>query len=383
MKSEELGSLSSDERYMRRALALAARARGATRPNPMVGAVIVAGGPRRTARGRRIVGEGFHRRAGGPHAEITALRAAGRRARGATLYVTLEPCCHTGRTPPCVPAIVKAGIRRVVAAMPDPNPVVGGRGLRRLRAARVATRVGVRAADAEALNPCYLTWRRLGRPFVTVKVAQSLDGKIATRTGASRWISGPAARRYAHTLRAQADAILVGVRTVLRDDPRLTVRAAGGRRPAAARPPLKVVLDATLRTPPTARVLRGGRALLATTAAAPAGRRRALAARGAEVIVFPGRGGLVNLPAVLRHLARREITSLVIEGGGEVIASALKARAVDRWVAIVAPMLIGGREAPTAVAGPGVSSLRQAVPLTVTACRRLGRDLIIEARINH
>jgi len=361
--------MSADERFMRVALGLAARARGQTRPNPMVGAVVVRGG--------RIVGTGYHRRAGQPHAEVLALQAAGQRAHGATLCVTLEPCRHIGRTPPCVPAITAAGVRRVVAAMEDPNPRMRGRGLRALRAAGVATHVGVLRAEAERLNDVYLTWRRRRRPFVTVKVAQSLDGKIATVTGQSRWISGPAARRYVHALRGSVDAIAVGIRTVLADDPRLTVR---GR--AVVRPPLKVVVDSMLRTPPTARLLAGGGpVLIATTARASSARRRALEARGAEVLVLPSRAGHVDLRALLRSLAHREIAHLLLEGGGELIAAALRDRLVDRWIAIIAPTLVGGRAAPTPVGGAGIRTLRQAVPVQVTAWSRLGDDLVVEGRI--
>lgn len=362
-----------DARYIRLALQLAARARGRTRPNPMVGAVVV-------SRAGRLVGAGYHRRAGGPHAEILALRAAGRQARGGTLYVTLEPCRHTGRTPPCVPALVSAGLRRVVVAMADPNPRMRGRALRALARAGIATRLGVRRAEAERLNPVYLTWRRLGRPFVTVKVAQSLDGKIATRTGRSRWISGPAARRYARQLRASADAILVGAGTVLADNPRLTLHKRKG--PLLKAVPCKVIVDSTLRTPPTARLFRGGgQVLIATTAAAPAARRRALAARGAELLVLPRRPGGVDLRALCRRLARREITHLLVEGGGTLIASLLRDRLVDRWIAIIAPRLIGGRQAPTPVDGAGVASVRQAVPVRVTAWRRLGDDFVIEGQV--
>jgi len=365
-----------DVRYMRLALELAWRAHGQTRPNPMVGAVVVRGG--------RVVGAGYHRRAGAPHAEVVALRAARRQARGATLYVTLEPCRHTGRTPPCVPAILASGIRRVVAAMEDPNPRMQGRSLRELRAAGVQTRVGLLAAQARALNEIYLTWMTRHRPFVTVKVAHSLDGKIATRAGHSRWLSGPAARAWVHQLRAQVDAIAVGVRTVLADDPRLTCRAArpSHRLGAPIRPPLRVVVDSRLRTPLTARVLRGrAPVLIATTRRASMARRRQLEALGADVVMLPARGGRVDLRGLMDELARREVTHLLIEGGGELIASALTARLVDRWISIVAPTLVGGRAAPTALGGDGVAHLRHATPLDVTAWRRVGRDLVIEARV--
>ncbi|OGX38520.1 MAG: riboflavin biosynthesis protein RibD [Omnitrophica WOR_2 bacterium RIFCSPHIGHO2_02_FULL_68_15] len=363
-----------DDRFMGMALALAARAQGQTRPNPMVGAVVVRHG--------RVVGIGYHHRAGWPHAEVLALRTAGARARGAVLYVTLEPCRHTGRTPPCVPAIVAAGVRRVVAAMPDPSPRMRGRGLRALRAAGLAVRAGVCRAEAQRLNEVYLTWRRRLRPFVTVKVAQSLDGKIATVTGDSRWITGPAARRVAHALRGSVDAIMVGVRTVLADNPRLTVRKGTLAQASLFRPPLKVVVDSTCRTPTTARLLTGGDpVLIATTTRAPSARRRALAARGAEILVLPSRDGQVDLRALLRALARREITHLLLEGGGELIAAALRDRLVDRWIAFLAPSLIGGRAAPTPVGGAGIRALRQAVPVRVIAWSCVGDDLMVEARI--
>lgn len=376
---------------MRMALQLAARARGATRPNPMVGAVVVRGG--------RVVGSGYHRRAGQPHAEILALSAAGARARGATLYVTLEPCRHFGRTPPCVPAILASGIRRVVVAMADPNPQMRGQSLRRLRAAGVETRAGVLAQEAQALNEVYVTWRRKHRPFVTVKVAHSLDGKIATRTGQShwpegrgaaisarrsQWIASPAARRYVHVLRRQVDAIMVGVGTVLADDPRLTVRTRGSWivNRGSKEQPLRVVVDSRLRTPPTARLFQGAApVLIATTASAPVARRRALEAKGAEVRIFPRRGGGVDLRALLETLARRQVTHLLVEGGGTLIAGFLEARLVDRWISIVAPRLIGGRAAPTAVEGAGVGSVHHAVPLHEVTWSRLGGDFIIRGRL--
>lgn len=356
-----------DERHMQAALALAAKARGRTRPNPMVGAVVVKAG--------RIVGAGYHHRAGQPHAEIVALGAAGPGARGATLYVTLEPCRHTGRTPPCTRAIAAAGIRQVVAAMTDPNPRMQGRGLRELRAAGIATRVGVLQAEAERLNEVYLTWRRRHRPFVTVKVAQSLDGKIATRTGSSRWISGAPARQFVHQLRAQVDAIVVGVRTVLADDPRLTVRTT-----ASIRLPLKIVLDDRLRTPLNARLLRGrAPVVIATTPGASAARRRALERRGAEVAVLPARHGRVDLRALLRLLAHRDITHLLVEGGGEVITSFVEAGLVDRWISILAPILVGG-PALTPMEGKGIARLRDAPRLRQAIWRALGHDLMIDGR---
>lgn len=350
---------------MRMALELAARAQGRTHPNPMVGAVVVRGG--------RVVGRGYHPKAGQPHAEIYALREAGGRARGATLYVSLEPCAHVGRTPPCAEAIVRAGVRRVVAAMIDPDPRVSGRGLRRLRAQKIRTTVGVLAPAARQLNRVFITWKRTGRPFVTVKVAQSLDGKIATHTGSSRWISSPAARRWVHQLREEVDGILIGVETMLQDNPRLSARLQ-----SHAFQPMKVVLDSHLRTPPGSRIFsRGARVLIATTPTASPSRARRLQKAGAGILRLPTEKGRVKFTALLRALARREISHLLIEGGGEVIASALAARAVDRYIGIMAPKLVGGRTAPTPVEGAGISHMNQAVLLQNIKIFPLGPDLAI------
>lgn len=361
----------TDARYMRLALELAARVRGRTEPNPMVGAVVVRSG--------RIVGRGYHHRAGGPHAEVLALRQAAGLARGATLYVSLEPCAHVGRTPPCTEAILQAGVRHVVAAMMDPNPLNRGRGLRWLRGRGVQTRVGVLEREARTLNRVFVTRMERRRPFVTVKVAQSLDGKIAASSGDSRWITGRAARRWAHRLRAESDAVLVGVQTVLKDNPRLTARAAG-----ASRQPVRVVLDSSLRTPPRARLFSSPSPVwIAAGKRAPAARERALRRAGAEVIRLPSEKDRVSLRALLRQLARREISRLLIEGGGEVIASALRARAVDRIAWMIAPKIIGGRASAPSVGGIGVPRLGQAVRVGKLAVRRLGEDLLITGEIQH
>jgi len=355
---------------MRMALALAAKAHGRTRPNPMVGAVVVRAG--------RVVGTGWHRRAGRPHAEVIALREAGSLARGATLYVSLEPCAHTGRTPPCTEAIAAAGIRRVAAAMIDPNPKNFGRGIRRLKALGIRTGVGLLEKEAQALNRIFVTWMTAGRPFVTVKVAQSLDGKIATRTGSSRWISGPAARAWVHRLRGQVDAILVGVETVLKDDPRLTVRL-GARRAS----PIKIILDSHLRTPASSRIFASRTpVIIATTARVSIQREKKLREAGAEILRLPGRNSRVNLRPLLRQLAKREISHLLIEGGGEAIASAFEASAVDRLACIIAHTIIGGRDAPTAVEGTGVTSLNAAVRLRNVHVHPLGKDLLVTADVH-
>lgn len=358
-----------DHAWMGRTLALAAQGRGLTSPNPMVGALVVSDGA--------AVGEGVHRRAGEPHAEVEALRAAGPEARGASLYVNLEPCVHRGRTPPCVDALLEAGIRRVVVGCLDPNPVVNGRGVEALRQAGVEVTVGVREEEARVLNRAFFKFIATGRPLVTLKTAMTLDGKIAAWDGASRWITGEAARAEGHRMRAGADAILVGVGTVLRDDPELTVRLPE----LGPREPLRVVVDSRLRTPPEARLLKVGapaRTLIACVAGAPAEAARALSARGVEVLGCPARDGRVDLDALLADLARRGVVSLLAEGGGELHASLLEAGLVDRVAIFVAPLLLGGRHAPGPVGGSG-RGLKEALRLGALEVRRIGRDLLIEA----
>jgi diaminohydroxyphosphoribosylaminopyrimidine deaminase/5-amino-6-(5-phosphoribosylamino)uracil reductase len=355
----------SDSCWMRRALRLAARGRGWTSPNPMVGAVIVKGG--------RVVGEGYHHMVGGPHAEVNALRVAGGAARGATLYVTLEPCCHHGRTPPCTEAVIAAGIRRVVAAMRDPDPRVNGKGLAQLRSAGIGTEVGVLEAEAGRLNEAYLKRITTGLPFVSLKAAMSLDGKIATSVGESRWITGEKARALGHRLRASHDALLTGVETVLADDPELTVRLARGRTP------LRVVADSQARTPPDARLLTADQRppVIAVTGRAPLARRRRLERAGAQVWVLPAREGRINLKALMQRLVGAGIQSVLVEGGGTLAESALAAGLVDRVYFFIAPLLIGGAAAPTAVEGPGVRHLARAWRLKDMRVRRVGEDVLI------
>jgi len=360
------------DRFMRRALELAERGRGLTSPNPMVGAVVVTAGG-------EVIGEGFHARAGGPHAEVDALQMAGARARGATLYVTLEPCAHQGRTPPCVDAIVAAGVARVVAAVGDPNPLVAGRGFAELRRAGIEIVAGVAAAEAERQNRVFLTAMRERRPHVTLKAAMTLDGKIADAHGASRWITGEPARRHAHRLRSEADAIVVGVGTVLRDDPELTVRL-GEPWP---REPLRVVLDTGGRTPRGARIIGSGtpaRAVIVVGTDAPEERTRQLAAAGATIVRCRTRDARVDLGALLAELFAREVRAVLVEGGGEVHAAFLDAGLVDRVAMFVAPLLVGGRDATPVVGGAG-RELKSAAKLGGFAVTALGDDLLIEADV--
>jgi diaminohydroxyphosphoribosylaminopyrimidine deaminase/5-amino-6-(5-phosphoribosylamino)uracil reductase len=363
--------MTDDQRFMFRALDLAARARGLTSPNPMVGAVIVHDGA--------VVGEGFHQAAGKPHAEIEALAAAGAEAAGATLYVTLEPCVHHGRTPPCAPAVVDAGIRRVVVATADTNPLVAGAGIVALREAGLEVVDGVLEAQAAALNRVFLRAMRERRPHVTLKAAATLDGKIADVHGTSKWITGDAARAEAHRLRSESDAIVVGIGTVLADDPALTVRVEG-RWP---REPLRVVLDSTARTPTSAQLIQAAtpsRALIVVGAHAPEARVRALAATGAEVVRCPDPTGRVSPRALLSELFARDVRGVLVEGGAEVAASFVDGDLVDRVAMFFAPLVIGGRGAPTVVGGVG-RELKRGLALESLEVRRVGDDLFVEADV--
>lgn len=368
---------SRDLDYMALALRLAGKGRGTASPNPMVGALVVSGG--------RIVGQGYHRRPGEPHAEILALRQAGHKARGATLYVTLEPCRHLAkRTPPCVPAVIESGIRRVVIAAPDPNPLVRGKGVHDLRRARLAVTVGVLRAEAEALNRAYAHWITTGRPYVTLKAGMTLDGQIATASGESQWITGIHARRDAHRLRQTVDAILVGAGTVVRDDPELTARAGPSLSRPARRQPLRVVVDSRLRIPIRARVCRNTgtiRTLLATTSRSSGSRRRVFERMGVEVVVLPAAGEGVSMKALFALLGKRGVTSVLLEGGSTLNASALRGRFVNRVRLYVAPVLLGGQDAKGVIGGASPSRLTGAVPLREVRVDRLGADLLIEAEL--
>ncbi len=363
------GSAGAPSEFMQLALSEAERALGTTSPNPAVGAVIVAGGV--------VVGRGHTQPPGAAHAEVVALREAGERARGATAYVTLEPCAHHGRTPPCTDALIAAGVAAVQYAIDDPDVQVSGRGRAALQAAGVSVDVGDGAAASARLLEGYLKHRRTGLPAVIVKYAASLDGRIAAASGDSRWVSGPSTLEWAHRNRPRLDAIVVGSGTVTVDDPQLTARPPGADGPVHQ--PLRVVLDARGRTPPSARVLRpGAPTLIATTAASAPAWRDAMAAAGAEVLVLPADDGHVDLRALLAELGRRGMLTVLFEGGGIVLGSLFDRRLVDRVQAVIAPLIIGASTAPSAVAGRGVDRMAQAPRLRDIEVTRLGDDVLIE-----
>jgi diaminohydroxyphosphoribosylaminopyrimidine deaminase/5-amino-6-(5-phosphoribosylamino)uracil reductase len=356
--------------FMQRALELARAAMGATSPNPTVGAVIVRDG--------EIVGEGFTQPPPGDHAEVVALKQADKSARGAALYVTLEPCPHVGRTPPCADAIIEAGIAEVHYAMADPDPQVDGRGHRKLEDAGIAVHAGEGDAEARRINEAFIKHRAKGTPFVIAKFAASLDGRIAAASGDSRWVSGPQSRDWAHDLRTKVDAILVGSSTVVIDDPLLTARPGDQD---AERQPLRVVVDSRGRTPPMARVLTGpARTLVATVERAPSasgGWRASLRAAGAEILNFPAVDGRVDLLALLRELAGRDVLSLLVEGGGVMLGGFFDRGLVDKVHAVIAPMIIGAEDAPAAVAGQGAYRMADALRLRDITVERLGDDLLV------
>ncbi|HVO49537.1 MAG TPA: bifunctional diaminohydroxyphosphoribosylaminopyrimidine deaminase/5-amino-6-(5-phosphoribosylamino)uracil reductase RibD [Thermoanaerobaculia bacterium] len=356
----------------RRVLELAARGRFSVSPNPRVGCVVV------NADGA-VVGEGWHERAGGAHAEAVALKAAGERARGATLLVNLEPCSHFGRTPPCTEAILASGVARVVCSVEDPDPRISGRGVRRLRDHGVEVLTGAFAAEAERVNEPFLVSARERRPFVHLKWASSLDGKTATRTGESQWISGEIARRDALLLREEHDAILVGAGTVLADDPLLTRRLALS---TAIVPHRRIVLDGALRVAASARVFSaaGGEVWLATAVPERDPRLAAFRDRGVHVVSKPGPGGGVDLAALLADLHAAEARSLLVEGGGVTAAAFLAAGLVDRVTAYLAPKILGGVEARVPVAGEGAGSILEAISLTEMEVVRVGGDIRLSAR---
>ena len=360
---------------MRRALRLAALGRHAS-PNPMVGCVLV-------CPAGQIVGEGFHPQAGQPHAEVFALREAGDKARGATAYVTLEPCAHHGRTPPCADALLASGVIRVVAAMTDPDPRVAGEGLARLRRGGVEVVEGILEAEAQALNAAYSKHRMTGLPWFVLKTAMTLDGKIATTTGDSQWITSAISRKAVHRqLRDRCDAILTGVGTVLADDPALTTRLTQ----RAGRNPWRIIVDSHLRTPLTSNVVRlareDGRTILVTTSTADPEKITELEAQGCEVLLCDSiDDGRVDLTDFARQLGtRKDIISVLVECGGTLAAGLLSAGLVDRWISYIAPKVVGGLEAPGPLGTLGIILMQQAYPVTFQKVGRCGPDIVIDAR---
>ncbi len=358
---------SGDARFMRRALELAALGKGRTSPNPVVGSVVVRDG--------RVIGEGYHEKAGQPHAEINAIRAAGEDVAGATIYVTLEPCCHEGRTPPCTDYIIKHRPARVVVATPDPNPKISGEGIFRLRNAGIVVDVGVLEDEARQLNEAFAKYITQKMPFVIAKCGMTLDGKIATFTGDSRWVTGEESRRFVHQLRNEVDAILVGSRTVMMDDPSLTTRLDAGK----IKDPVRVILDADEYLDTDRKVFHQT-SDAPTWVAVPDSRNF----KGAdEVLRVPsGKGGL-DLRQLMHEWAAREIVSVLIEGGGTTHASAFEAGIVDKVMFFVAPKIVGGHDAITAVEGEGIARMADAIVLERMLARPIGSDLLIEAYVKH
>jgi len=360
--------------YMEQALPLAKLALGQVSPNPAVGAVVV--------KNDVIVGQGYTQPPGSSHAEVVALQQAGEQARGSVMYITLEPCCHHGRTPPCTQAIISAGITEVHLAMLDPNPSVSGRGKDELEGKGIKVYMGEHEEEAKEINEAYTKFITTGMPFVTAKFATSLDGKIATKSGDSKWISGSEARKYVHYLRYAADAIMTGVNTVLVDDPHLTCRCGGGKGGTARKQPLRVIVDGRGRTPLTARVFsEPGRTLLALGRSVTPEEARAFAQVGAEVLELPSEERLVDLERLLKALGEREITSVLVEGGGILLGSLFDHQLVDKVIAFIAPIIIGGKEAKTAVSGGGVDKVVDSAKLQRVRIERFDEDLMVSGYV--
>ncbi len=357
--------------YMKRAIRLARLGRGKTSPNPMVGAVVVRDG--------KIAGEGYHHAPGEAHAEILALKAAGDRAKGGTLYTTLEPCCHTKkRTPPCTEAIIQSGIKQVVSAMKDPNPMVYGKGFESLKRAGIKVVYGLLRIEAEQLNEVFIKYMKIGRPFVTLKAAMTLDGRIATASGESKWISGEKSRKDVDKLRAEADGVLVGIGTVLADDPMLILRKAKGKNP------MRIVIDPHLKTPLQSKLVTTAESTpvhLLTTSSAPPYQIELMQSAGVSVTALPDEGGQIRFGVILDCLGKIGVTHLLIEGGSGVNGMALRSGLVDRVIFYIAPMFLCGGDALGVVGGKSISKLSEAVSLEGVKIRRMGDDLRVEGRV--
>jgi len=355
-----------DEQWMKRALRLAEKGSGRTSPNPMVGAVLVKDG--------RVVGEGYHSKAGEAHAEIVALQQAREEARGSILYLNLEPCTHYGKTPPCAPRVIESGVKRVVIGMEDPNPLVKGKGIEVLRRAGLEVEAGILGKECQKLNEAFCKYILGKEPFVILKVAATLDGKIATRDGDSKWISGEASRRFVHKLRDQVDGVLVGIGTVLKDDPQLTTRIRGGR------DPYRIVLDSRLRIPEEAKVIgiSPSKTIIAATEFAPKDKIERLEKRGVQILILDSQEGKINLKSCLSQLGEIGMMSLLVEGGSQINGSFLDEGLIDKLLLFLSPRLIGDHQALGIFGGRGVSSLEERVALKEIKTRRVGEDILLE-----
>ena len=355
-----------DERWMKRVLRLAEKGRGRTSPNPMVGAILVKDG--------RIVAEGYHAKAGEPHAEIIALRKTGKDAKEATLYLNLEPCTHYGKTPPCAPVVIEAGVRRAVIGMEDPNPLVKGRGVEALKRAGLDVYVGILEKECRRLNEAFCKYILNKEPFLILKVVATLDGKIATRKGESQWISGEASRRFVHRLRDQVDGVIVGIGTVLKDDPMLTARVKGGK------DSYRIILDSRLRIPENAKVIEisPSKTIVATTELAPGEKVERLEKKGVRVLILDSKKGRVDLKPCLFKLGEMGMMSLLVEGGSQLNGSFLDEGLIDKIFLFLSPKLIGDPQALGMFDGHGVTSLKEAIPLNELKIRRIGGDLLLE-----
>jgi diaminohydroxyphosphoribosylaminopyrimidine deaminase/5-amino-6-(5-phosphoribosylamino)uracil reductase len=362
--------MTEDELYMRKALELAEKGRGRVEPNPMVGAIVVKDGV--------VLSEGWHENFGGPHAEVTAIERAGDRAEGATLYVTLEPCAHYGKTPPCVEKIISSGIRKVVFPIMDPNPLTSGKGRQGLQEAGIEVVEGVLKEEAKKLNAPFFKLMTTGMSYVIAKWAMSLDGKTATYTGDSRWVSSKESREYVHKIRSQVDAVVVGINTVLRDDPLLTSRIQGSIPPRRTK---RIVLDSQARLPMGCKLLATlgeAEVVVATTASAPREKVEGLKKAGCEVLTLKGDEKGVDPAEFLKVLGQRQFTNILLEGGGSLTASFFERGLVDKVIVFIAPKIIGGAEAKSPVGGKGVASVKEALRLEEVKTMRVGEDVLIE-----
>ncbi len=362
--------MSIHDRYMNLAIRLALKAQGYTSPTPLVGALVV--------KNSKVIGKGYHEKAGARHAEIVALDEAGDKARGSTLYVTLEPCTHFGRTPPCVERIIKSGVKEIIIGMVDPNPLNNGKGIEILKAHKIKVEVGFLEEKLRKMNEVFIKYITRRMPFVAVKIGQSLDGKIATRTGDSKWITADKTRAYARLLRRDYDAIMVGVNTVLRDDPCLDAWPTGMKQP------FKIVVDSQLSTPQDAKVFSGNSRVIVVTPPSKPGQEtenRGILSAKARILEVKEKEGQVNLKDLLKKLAQMEITSIFVEGGGMLIGSLFDEGAVDKVMFFISPKIIGGREAIGSVMGRGISRIEKAIKLKSVKLRRIGEDFLVEGYV--